>query len=114
MYMSICPSQSASIPHPLAQVHTSAGADPRAEVTPTPSSSSLQLSSLALTDTKVYGPEIRGAATNFCEGVVLKSRTVPNGATLSCGGATWPGKSLRLLLQNGASLSSLFNYFRAE
>ena len=46
---------------------------------PTPSfSSSLLLSSLELSDTQVYGPQIRarlGTASHFCEGVVLKLRT---------------------------------------
>ena len=48
--------------------------------------SSLLLSSLELSDTKVYGPQIRarlGTASRFCEVAVLKPRTVPNGATLS-------------------------------
>ena len=45
------------------------------------SSSSLSLSSLELSDTKVYEPYIRallGTASHFCEVFVLKSRTVPN------------------------------------
>jgi len=40
---------------------------------------------LELSDTKVYAPEIRallGTASYFCEAVVLKLRTVPNGTTL--------------------------------
>ena len=50
------------------------------------SSSSLLLSSLELIDTQVYEPGIRallGNALHFCEVVVLESRTVPNGTTLS-------------------------------
>ena len=45
----------------------------------------LLLSSLDLSDAKVYEPEIRallGTASQFCEEVVLKSRTVPNGISL--------------------------------
>jgi len=44
------------------------------------SSSSVLLSSLELSDTKVYEPYIRallGTASHFCEVVVLKLRTVP-------------------------------------
>ena len=44
--------------------------------------SSLLLSSLELSDTKVYEPSIRarlGTAAHFCEVVVLKLRTVPIG-----------------------------------
>ena len=44
------------------------------------SSSSLLLSSLKLSDTKVYEPQIRallGTASHYCEVVVLKLRTVP-------------------------------------
>ena len=43
-------------------------------------------SSLELSDTKVYDPQIRallGTASQFCEVVVLKSKTVTNGTTLS-------------------------------
>ena len=39
-----------------------------------------------MSDTKVYAPEIRallGTSSQFCEVVVLNSRTVPNGTTLS-------------------------------
>jgi len=49
------------------------------------SSSSLLLSSLELSDTKVYGPEMRtllGTASHFCE--VRESRTVLN-CTGRCG-----------------------------
>jgi len=45
-----------------------------------PSSSALLLSSLELSDTKVYEPSIRallGTASHFCEVVVLELRTVP-------------------------------------
>ena len=53
----------------------------------TPSSSSaLLLSSLELSDTQVYEPEMRallGTASHFCEVVVLKLRTVPIGIALS-------------------------------
>ena len=45
-----------------------------------PSSSSVLLSSLELSDAEVYEPSIRallGTASPFCEAVVLKSRTVP-------------------------------------
>ena len=48
--------------------------------------SSLLLSSLELSDTQVYGPQIRallGTASHFCEVVVLKLRTVPIGTALS-------------------------------
>ena len=51
-----------------------------------PSSSSLVLSSLELSDTKVYEPSIRarlGTASHFCEAVVLRSRSVPTCTTLS-------------------------------
>ena len=44
------------------------------------SSSSLLLSSVELSDTKAYGPEIRalfGTASHFCQIIVLKLRTVP-------------------------------------
>jgi len=47
-----------------------------------PSSSSLLLSSLELSDTKVYEPQIRallGTALHFCEVIVLKLRTAPIG-----------------------------------
>ena len=46
-----------------------------------PSSSSLLLSSLELSDTTVYEPPIRallGTASHFCQVVVLKLRTVPH------------------------------------
>jgi len=49
---------------------------------PRASSSSLFLSSLELSDAKVYEPQIRarlGTASHFCELVVLKLRTVPIG-----------------------------------
>ena len=52
------------------------------EVDGIPSSSSVSLSSLELSDTKVYEPQIRallGTAAHFCEVVVLKLRTVPIG-----------------------------------
>ena len=48
--------------------------------------SSLSTSSLELSDTTVYEPSIRallGPASQFCEAVVLRSRTLPNGTTLS-------------------------------
>jgi len=51
-----------------------------------PCSSSLLLSSPQLSDTQVYEPEIRallGNASQFCDVVVLKLRTAPNGITLS-------------------------------
>jgi len=51
------------------------------------SSSSLLLSSLELSDTKVYEPYIRarpGTAAHFCEGVVLKLKPQPS-----------PGRALR-------------------
>jgi len=47
-------------------------------------SSSLLLSSIELSDSHVYGPQIRaffGTASHFCEAVVLKLRSVPIGAT---------------------------------
>ena len=50
------------------------------------SSSSLLLSSLELSDAKVYESEIRalfGTASHFCEVVVLELRTVPIGTALS-------------------------------
>ena len=50
------------------------------------SSSSLLLSSLELSDTKVYGPQIRallGTASHFCEIAVLNVRTLPIGKALS-------------------------------
>ena len=50
------------------------------------SSSSLLLSSLELSDTQVYAPEIRallGTAAHFYRLVVLRSRTVPNCTTLN-------------------------------
>ena len=53
---------------------------------PRSSSSSLLLSSLELSDSKVYEPYIRarlGTATHFCEVVVRKLRTVPIGTALS-------------------------------
>jgi len=46
------------------------------------SSFSVLLSSLELSDTKVYEPQIRallGTASHLCEVVVLKLRTVPTG-----------------------------------
>jgi hypothetical protein len=51
-----------------------------------PPSSSLLRLSLELSDTKVYEPCIRaplGAASQFCEVVVLQSRTIPNCTALS-------------------------------
>ena len=50
------------------------------------SSSSLLLSSIELSDTKVYEPLLRallGTASQFCEVVVPKSRTVPSEEGLS-------------------------------
>jgi len=46
-------------------------------------SSSLLLSSLELSDTKVYAPQMRarlGTAAHFCEVVILKLRTAPIGS----------------------------------
>ena len=56
-------------------------------------SSSLLLSSLELSDTKVYEPYTRtrlGTASHFCEVVVLKLRTVPIDA-----GGDWDGSRRR-------------------
>ena len=53
------------------------------------SSSSSLLSSLELSDTTIYEPEIRallGTASHFCEVVVLKLRTVPFGTALKSRG----------------------------
>ena len=53
-----------------------------------PSSSSLLLSSLKLSDTQVCAPYTRalpGAASRFCEVVVLELRTVTIGTALSLG-----------------------------
>ena len=50
------------------------------------SSGSLSFSSLDLSDISVYEPYLRallGTALQFCEVIFLKSRTVPNGTTLS-------------------------------
>jgi len=50
------------------------------------SSSSVLLSSLELSDTQVYEPEIRallGTASHFCEVIFLKLKTVPIGAARS-------------------------------
>ena len=52
---------------------------------PTVTSSS-SLSILELSGTQVYEPHIRallGTTSQFCEVVILKSRTVPNGTMLS-------------------------------
>jgi len=52
-----------------------------------PHTSSFLLSSLELSDTKVYAPHIRavlGTASHFCELVVLKLRTVPIGTYVVC------------------------------
>jgi len=50
------------------------------------SSSSLLLSSLELSDTKVYWPQtlaLLGTSSHFCEVVILKLRTVPIGTALN-------------------------------
>ena len=71
----------------------------------TPSSSSLLLSSLELSDTTIYEPYMRallGTASHFCEVVVLKLRTAP--------GHTWH----RLLLAVLARASPCLPRFIAE